>query len=158
MAATWLNAPYPHLGWCRMLRGMASPLLEANDVLLGREAVERGLLRQLRIQLGLPQAVMADLLGVDPARYRLWEQSPATRLWTKSAIKVGRFYRSATSQLRILEQQGVPVADLMPFMAVAPRLGMTHEGLMREYRDGYVKAVDLGVLGLWMRKEDFEEI
>lgn len=131
---------------------------DTNDVLLGREAVESGWLKSLREKLGMPQAAMADLVGTDAARYRLWETEPDTRLWTRSAQRVGRFYRSALNQIIVLEEKGIDLDTLVPFMAVAPRLGMTHEGLLARYRRGDVRGEDLGVLGLWMTKADFWEM
>ena len=131
---------------------------DTNDVLLGREAVESGWLKSLREKLSMPQAAMAALMGTAAARYRLWEADPGTRLWTKSAQRVGRFYRSALNQIVILDERGVDLDTLVPFMAVAPRLGMTHEGLLARYRRGEVRGEDLGVLGLWMTKAEFREM
>jgi DNA-binding XRE family transcriptional regulator len=129
---------------------------EDNDVLLGREAVASGHLQALREQVGLTQAAMADLVGVDPTRYRLWERETSTRLWTDSARRIGRFYRSAMRQVGLIEEMGYKPGELIPFMSVAPLLGITHEVLLRRYRKGEVQGVDLGVLGTWMTRENFQ--
>ncbi len=131
---------------------------EENDILLGRDAVANGHLRDLRVQLVLTQAAMADLLGIDPTRYRVWEREPTTRLWVASARRIGRFYRSAMRQVGLMEDMGYKPGDLIPFMSVAPLLGITHEVLLRRYRDGEISGIDLGVLGTWMTKQDFADL
>lgn len=129
-----------------------------NDVILGRDAIRLGHLHDLRVQLGLSQAAMADLIDVDASRYRFWEREPDTRLWAASAHRIGRFYRSAMRQVGLIEEMGYAPGELMPFMSVAPLLGMTHELLIRRYRNGEITGVDLGVLGIWMTKDQYASL
>lgn len=122
------------------------------DEATGRWLVTGMNLREFRNSLGLSTVAMANMMHVNPVTYRAWEARPI-RLWKQKAEWVGRFYRSATQQIQILSEAGVTLSALVPFHEVAMMRGLTQEGLMHQYREGLVEAEDLGVLGLWMRRE-----
>ena len=62
------------------------------------------------------------------------------------------------SDLAFLAEHGVDISELMPLYAVAGLLGVPHEVLMQRYRDGLFTADDLGILGLWVDREDVDAI
>ncbi len=129
---------------------------ETADALLGRAVVADGRLRKLREDLGLTRSTMAEYMGVDRVQYARWETRPDVRLWHRSAVRAGRFFTSASGQLQVLSEAGVSLSELIPFMVAAPLLGLTQEGLLHMYRNGEVDAVEMGVLGLWMRRDVYE--
>jgi len=125
---------------------------------LGREVVVDGRLDELRQYLGLSASFMAELLGVSPITYRAWQDKPDTRLWTNMAIKVGRWYDNALSQLEMLDVVDEDFRHLIPIQMAAPLLGLPQEVLLGRYREGKFDAVDLGMLGLWLHRDDFREM
>lgn len=128
--------------------------LPSDDVDLGRMVVQDGLLAQLRARLGFPRMLMAEMLYTTIPVYTAWESYSETKIRRESAERIGRFYRAALAQLKILEDEGVKLADLVPWHRVAMAHHVGQEVLLQRYRAGEVDAVDLGVLGLWGYKED----
>lgn len=127
--------------------------MESEDSKLGREVITSGQLRPFREGLGLSRTQMADYLNLNIATYRKWENRTDVRMWGNMAERLGRFYRSASRQLEILSEAGVTISELEPFYEVAARRGLTQEGLLHMYREGEISGVDLGVLGLWAKRE-----
>jgi hypothetical protein len=71
---------------------------------------------------------------------------------------VGRFYRFATKELEILEDDGIQLSKLMPLYLAAATIGVPQELLLSWYRQGNFEAVDLGILGLWVHRDDLAEV
>jgi hypothetical protein len=128
--------------------------LPDSDAELGYLVVQEGLLKQLRARVGFPRMLMSELLYTTIPVYTAWELVPETKIRRASAVRIGRFYRNAVAQLKILEEEGINLADLLPWHQVAMAHHATQEGMMRRYRDGEIEAIDLGVLGLWGYRED----
>lgn len=129
-------------------------------VALGRAVVRDGRLKLLRDRLGFSVTYMAEILGTNIATYRSWEASrqggDEVNLWQTTAAKVGRFYTQATYQLDALFP--IELRNLVPIHQVAPKLGLPHETLLERYRAGEFEAIDLGVLGLWVRRDQVEDL
>lgn len=98
---------------------------------------------------------MAELLSTNPLTYKSWEDPSGVRLWKSTAERVGRLYQSARTTLDELD---IDIRDYTPLHAVAPRLGLPQEELLRRYREGDVHAIDLGILGLWVEKTEVRRI
>lgn len=120
----------------------------------GMELVRQGQLQKLRAKLGLSHTAMAALLYVSPVTYKRWEQGDTdpSNMWTKTAERVARFHESAVKQLAWLEAEGFELDKLQPLAAYAAARGVGQEVLFRQYRNGELTAVDLGVLGLWVER------
>jgi hypothetical protein len=128
--------------------------LPDGDEDLGRFVVHSGKLGQLRARLGFPRMLMAEMLYTTIPVYSTWESYPGTNLRRTSAERIGRFYRAAMAQLKILEDEGIQLSELVPWHRVAMAHHVGQEVLLQRYRAGEVDALDLGVLGLWGYKED----
>lgn len=131
---------------------------DLTDVELGRSVVALGDLQQLRTDLGLNRNSMAELLHASWNTYAAWEDRPSVKLWPQTAARVGRFYRMAKIQLDLLHADGISIEELMPFDHLSAHLGIPHELLLRRYREGSFEAEDLGILGLWVYREDLDKI
>lgn len=121
-----------------------------DDVRLGRTVIEEGGLKVIRQRLGWSRNAMAEFLYTSVQTYTQWEIDPNTRVWPNNAGRIGRFYRSAMKQLNDLEADGIDIKTLMPFHEYASYAGLPQEILMRQYREGQLEALDLGILGLWV--------
>jgi hypothetical protein len=128
--------------------------LPGDDIDLGKMVVQDRLLGQLRGRLGFPRMLMAEMLYTTIPVYTAWESYPETKIRKESAERIGRFYRAALGQLRVLEEEGVKLTDLVPWHRVAMAHHVGQEVLLQRYRAGEIDALDLGVLGLWGYKED----
>lgn len=124
-------------------------------VTLGREAIRKGRLERLRVKLGLSANAMAELMHTSPITYMTWEINPQTRIWPSTAQRVGAFYRSAMNELDLMGRSFNNT--LVPFHVVATYCGLPHEVLLHWYREGRFEAVDLGVLGLWVKRREIED-
>ncbi len=113
-------------------------------------------LKALRAKLGLSIHAMADLLYTSQQTYRNWETGGRPR--TEAADRLRRFVSSVEDQLARLEESGVDVSTLMPLNLAASQLGIPHEILFHTYRDGGFEAYDMGMLGIWVNRDDLEEI
>lgn len=113
-------------------------------------------LRQIRTTLGLTAHAMAELLYTSQQTYRNWETTGRPR--NDAAARIERFLGSANDQLSQLKRSGVNVDELMPLNMAASALGVPHETLFHTYRDGRFHGEDLGILGIWVRREDLESI
>jgi hypothetical protein len=80
------------------------------------------------------------------------------RLWPQTAERVGRFYRIASEELQLLEDDGITLSKLMPLYLAASTIGVPQELLLQWYREGKFDAVDLGILGLWVHRDDLAEL
>jgi Predicted transcriptional regulators len=121
----------------------------------GRVIVASGALQQLRERLGLTRTAMAELLHVSPVTYTRWEREPDVALWRTSAERIGRFYAQAELVLDQLEDD---LTDLVPLYVAATYAALPPEILLRFYREGQIQAVDLGILGPWLHKEDLAKL
>lgn len=124
----------------------------------GTELVRSGKLQALRKELGMSKAAMAGLLNVSPVTYASWEKKNNQQLWPTSASKVARFFDAATQQLETIRAEGVNLTDIVPMHLAAAAMGVPNELLFHRYRDGTLKCVDLGVLGLWVVRSELKEL
>jgi len=123
---------------------------------LGRMVVATEKLRELRELVGLSRTSMADLIHVTRSIYMHWESFPQVKLRPESAARIGRFYRHATAQLTALAADGLNIDNLMPVHMVSTKLGVGQEVLLKRYREGAFHAEDLGMLGLWLYRDELE--
>lgn len=128
-----------------------------DDVALGYKVITERLLLPLRTDLNFSRSAMADLLETSLTTYTAWEERETT-LWRRSAERLGRFYRHARAQLDSLARDGIYIADLVPLHEVAVVLGSPQELLLQRYRNDEFDAVDLGMLGLWIYREDLPDL
>lgn len=135
-----------------MIRGMRTPSEHAEH---GRELVRSGQIVHLREELGLTRSAMADLLHLSPMTYNRFEDPDnALRMWDSTAERLGRFAYLAELTLHELEADGIKLSELTPLHLVAMTHGMPQEVILSWYRNGDIHGVDLGVLGLWIHKDD----
>lgn len=123
----------------------------------GRWAVAEGELQAMRETLGLTMNAMAEFLGTSQATYKSWE-SGDVNMYASTYQRIGRFLLHAHRQLAWLSEHNVTIDTLIPLHKVAGQLGVPNEILMQRYRDGLFTADDLGILGLWVDKEDLNVI
>lgn len=128
--------------------------MSKKEELLGRDIVADGRLKKLREILGLTRSAMAELLHTSAITYSLWENKEGINLWPQTAEKLGRFYANACGELSyVSDELNVDVSELMPLYLASTALGIPQELLLRRYREGEFEAVDLGILGLWVRRD-----
>ena len=123
----------------------------------GRRRWEVGDLLSMRETLGLSRNAMAEFLGTSQATYKTWEEGTVTMMGS-TFQRIGRFLLHAERQLEFLASYDVKIQDLLPLHAVAGQLGVPHEVLMNRYRSGLFTADDLGILGLWVDRDDVDVI
>lgn len=123
----------------------------------GRRAWENGELQAMRERLGLSHNAMAEFLGTSQATYKTWEAGTVT-MYRTTFERIGRFLLHAYRQLDYLAEYDCDISTLMPLHRVAGKLGVPAEILMTRYREGFFTADDLGILGLWVDREDVELI
>lgn len=121
---------------------------------LGRAVVADGRLRALRDRLGISRSAMAELLYTNTITYAGWERRPEVNLRSTTAQRVGRFYYAAMDQLDILEHEGHSPVDYVSLGVVATQLGVAQEVLFQWYREGRLQALDAGLLGLWVHRQE----
>jgi hypothetical protein len=97
---------------------------------------------------------MSELLYTNVLTYVRWEQNPGVNLRNGTAERVGRFYDAAVLELDLLSDLGLDADQLMPFHVVAAQLGVPNEVLLEWYRQKRFTAVEAGILGLWVSRED----
>ena len=73
-------------------------------------------------------------------------------------MKVGRFMLHSKKQLAVLREHKINLKKLMPLHDVAGQLGVSHELLIRRYREDLFEAEDLGLLGLWVYRADLDKV
>lgn len=126
---------------------------------LGRNIVTDGRLKELREKLGLTRSAMAELLHTSTVSYTTWENKPGVNLWPETAEKLGRFYSNAVSELAyIYDCLGIEVSDMMPLYLASTALGIPQETLLSRYRNEEFEAEDLGILGLWIRRDVLDSL
>lgn len=125
---------------------------------LGQSVVADGRLVQLRTRLQFSMSQMAELLGVALATYVRWEKHPRTILHLTTAEKVGKIYKRALQEILWLRQDEVQLDNLVPFHRAAARLGWPQEFLLLKYRSGDFAGIDMGILGMWMTMDVYEEL
>jgi len=133
-------------------------LLHDDIMSAGYRAVQLGQLGKMRERLGLSRNAMSDLLYTSPQTYNTWEDYPGTRIRPETAMKVGRFMLHSKKQLAVLREHKINLKKLMPLHDVAGQLGVSHELLIRRYREGLFQAEDLGLLGLWVYRADLDKV
>lgn len=126
----------------------------------GRALVRAGRLSTLRNKLGFTRTAMADLLQLSAITYNRCEDEPrsAGAIWPSTAERLGRFHYLAEKTLTELKSEDVRLSDLMPMHVIATYHGIPQEVLWDWYRRGDIDFVDLGILGLWMYKEDLYQL
>lgn len=136
-------------------RKVAPVTVEMLDMIrFGRDIVTNRDLATLRQQLGFSRNLMSELFHVNPMTYSAWERGNGEKLKPLAAEKIGRFYIQANEQLALLKEEGIDIKDLIPFHLVAAAAGLPQEVLLMRYRAEEIDGVDLGVLGLWLRRSD----
>jgi hypothetical protein len=130
--------------------------MASSDRELGEWVIREGALKDLRSRLGFPRMLMAEMLYTTIAVYNAWESKPTTKIRPRTAERIGRLYRAAERQLAWLEEEGIDLTDLVPFHQVASHYRMGQEVLHQRYRNGELDALDLGILGLWVKKVDLK--
>lgn len=120
----------------------------------GRQAVESGELKTLRLKLGLTVNAMAEMLHTSPTTYRTWEDNTVQRMWNSTAERIGRFVLASERHLHVLARHKVDITSLMPLNLAAGLLGVPQSLLQTRYREGAFEADDLGILGLWVGHDD----
>jgi hypothetical protein len=101
---------------------------------------------------------MAELLQTSTITYTQWERKKGITLWPATAARIGRFYGLAQGHYAVLTQAGISLSDLVPIHHAATLLGWPQELIMKRYREGAFDGEDLGILGLWLYREDLERI
>lgn len=125
---------------------------------LGRAVVADGRLKTLRERLRITRSAMAGLLHTNMVTYADWERRPTVNLRPRTAERVGRFYHLATQELDLLAEYGLDVDNLVPFHVVATLLGVPQEVLLQWYREEKFTALDAGILGLWISRQDLDRL
>lgn len=134
------------------------PTLQEHEA-RGRNAVLNGHLQDLRKKIGLTRSAMAELLSMSPVTYSRCElPSYAGVMWKTTAERLGRFVWLAEQQVAELEDDGLKLDDLIPLPVIATLAGLPQELLMKWHRDGVIACEDLGILGLWVHREDLVTI
>jgi transcriptional regulator with XRE-family HTH domain len=123
----------------------------------GRRAWENGELKAMRERLGLSHNAMAEFLGTSQATYKTWE-SGSVSMYRSTFERIGRFLLHAYRQMDYLARYDCDISTLIPLHKVAGELGVPHEILMARYREGLFGADDLGILGLWVDRDDVARI
>lgn len=136
-----------------MIQYMRSPSEHAES---GRQLVATGGLLLLRQRLGLSRSAMSVLLHMAQLTYTRCERRPesADRMWQSTAERLGRFAYLTDRTLSELAEEGVTLKDLTPMHVVATTYGLPQEVLLTWYRRGVIHAEDLGILGLWIHRDD----
>jgi hypothetical protein len=90
------------------------------------------------------------------ATYNKCEDDPdsSRHVWASTAERLGRFVYLMEIHMDRLAEEGISLADMVPFHVVALQYGLPQEVLLHWQRQEHIHLEDLGVLGLWMRKED----
>jgi hypothetical protein len=127
-----------------------------DHVVAGRALVETGDLVALRHRLGFTRTAMANVLHMSPSAYNKLEDADGAweRMWTSTAERLGRFEFLAEMTLKELAAEGVTLDDLSPLHVMATQHGLPQELMLKWFRDGRLPAWDLGILGLWIHKDD----
>lgn len=125
---------------------------------LGRAVVADGRLRALRNRLGITRSAMSELLYTNTVTYADWERRPHVKLRRNTAERVGRFFYAASDQLALMEEDGHDPRDYVSLAVVSTLLGVAQEVLFQWYREGRIEAVDAGILGLWVSREDLDRL
>lgn len=138
--------------------GQMPTLLEHEAV--GREIVLYGRLLDLRQRLDLTRSAMAELLLMSQVTYNRLEAEPeyAGRMWKSTAEKLGRFVWLAWLTIDRLQDDGIDISTLMPMSTVAVLAGLPQELLLKWHRTGAILAEDLGILGLWVHRDELHLI
>jgi transcriptional regulator with XRE-family HTH domain len=113
-------------------------------------------LAELRATLGLSLHAMAELLYTSQQTYRGWEAGAQPR--KEGRARIERFIESAHAQLDHLEEGGWNLTGLIPLSVASSTLGVPHETLFHAYRDSKYQAFDLGILGIWVRSAELDNI
>lgn len=118
-----------------------------------------GQLRALRERLGLSPTAMAVLMYLSPVTYRNLEglefaTGPERRVWRNTAQRMTNFFDTAIAQLDLLDGEGIELNELLPIHVAATLLGLPQEALFSLYRSGEIGGLDLGVLGIWLRRDE----
>jgi len=123
-------------------------------ITLGRSVVDNQQLVTLRESIGFSRNLMSELFHVNPMTYAAWERGNGARLKPLVAERIGRFYVQAQEAIDQLKAQGINLKELVPFHLVAAAAGLPQEVLLAKYREGEIDGVELGILGLWLRRRD----
>ena len=136
-----------------MIQAMQTPEQHENR---GRDLVWTGQLTTLRVRLGFTRGAMAELLHMSPVTYNRCEDLPGTAnsMWSSTAERLGRFSWLAEKTLADMDTINVTLSDYTPLHLLAMTHGLPQEVLLKWYREGVIQAEDLGVLGLWVHKDD----
>ena len=121
---------------------------------LGRRVVKDGSLAKLRKDL---RPVSEHDVRVPPHKpdhvLDVGEETETSDCGRQQPCGSVRFYQQATLAL---EESPAPLDKLLPFHLAATLLGIPQELLLSRYRKHEVSGVDLGILGLWIWRDDLK--
>ena len=122
---------------------------------IGRNIIKEGKLEELRKVLGVSRNFMSELLYISATTYRNWVEQPGRgeKMWNKTAARVATFFTEVHAELAALAEDGVELHELMPLYECAQRSASTQEYILSQYRSGTFKGMDLGVLGIWIFRD-----
>lgn len=122
----------------------------------GRQLIVDGGLLRLREQLGLTRLAMADLLQMSPVTYNRCEDNAPEmkRMWNSTAERLGRFAYLAARTMQVLTEDGIGFTNLIPLHLAAMGLGLPQDQILTWIRAETIDFEDLGVLGIWLYRED----
>lgn len=118
---------------------------------IGFNVATQGDLVCLRDRLGLSRTALAALIGTSPDSLRKWETGKQGMKRT-SAIEIGRWWQSAQAELKLYEQSGRQIEELLPVANVVWKLGVSLATIIRWCKSGELDYEDFGVLGLFIYK------
>lgn len=128
--------------------------MTSDPIAYGRLSFMLGSIHDYRMALGLSKAAVADILGVSITTLYRWESyGMLSKLNDRNAEMVTLFCNAARAAL----DEYPDFTDRFITHAVASqRLGVTHEWLLRLYREGRTNGEDFGILGIFYPKEGHE--
>lgn len=127
----------------------------AEKVRRGQEIVSSGNLRDLRNRIGFSKGAMAELIGCSAITYVRWERGPVEHaLWPHHAINIATVADQIDLIMKQLADENVVLARYRPLHVAAARYGIPQEVLLSRYREGGIEGLDLGILGLWLARDE----
>ena len=125
----------------------------------GREMIIRGDLWTLQKQFGLSRTALAALLEVSPLTVKAWQHRKAIdRVWRDIAARVYNLVTQGNLVQADLARSSIKIRTLMPLHSAAEQCGLPQEVIGRWVREERIRAEDLGLLGLWLYREDLAAI
>lgn len=130
--------------------GMGSD--ESHLIQLGQKVVTDGSLKTIRGELGISVAVQAHMIGIQPIMIGSWE-SGKNRPSARSAVKVANWFTHAKEVLDSLAGHPVRSGELLHVSLASEQLGISYATITDWCQRNLIECVDLGTLGLYVRRE-----